>query len=99
MEPYNTTKVGSVIFYQCQQSGFSPSSVDSVCEANEIWIPDPSQVVCTDQFPIIAGKVRKRMSLCSCAFDSVLLYISHASWEFWIPSAIIFHSSRLLFPL
>ena len=43
---YSSTIVGSVIFYQCQQSGFAPSSSSAVCMESGRWSPDPSQVVC-----------------------------------------------------
>ena len=43
---YNATTVSSVIVYQCQQSGFAPSSPNSVCGEDGRWNPDPSQVVC-----------------------------------------------------
>jgi len=47
VQPYSSTAVSSVIFYQCQQSGFAPSSSSSVCGEDERWNPDPFQVVCT----------------------------------------------------
>ena len=43
---YNTTIVSSVIFYQCRQSGFAPSSSSAVCMESGRWSPDPSLVVC-----------------------------------------------------
>ena len=46
VQPHNIT-VSSVIFYQCQQSGFAPSPPSSVCLDNGTWSPDFSQVVCT----------------------------------------------------
>ena len=46
VKPYNATTVSSVIVYQCQQSGFTPSSPSSVCGEDGRWGPDPSQVVC-----------------------------------------------------
>ena len=45
LEPHNTA-VSSVIFYQCQQSGFMPSAPSSVCGEDGTWSPDPSQVTC-----------------------------------------------------
>ena len=42
----NSTRVSSVIFYQCRQSGFAPSSLSAVCMESGRWSPDPSQVVC-----------------------------------------------------
>ena len=45
LEPYNTTE-GSVIVYQCQQSGLCSSQTSSVCGKDGRWNPDPSQVVC-----------------------------------------------------
>ena len=104
VEPYNTTTVGSVIFYQCQQSGLSPSRTGSVCEGNEIWSPDPSQVVCTDEniYQPSTGLIIGKVGECHCfaaRFTFLFCYIFHASWGIWIPSAIIFHSSSLLFPL
>ena len=46
VQPHNIT-VSSVIVYQCQQSGFTPSPPDSVCDENGTWSPDPTQVVCS----------------------------------------------------
>jgi len=43
---YTSTRVNSVIFYQCRQSGFAPSNLSAVCMENGEWSPDPSQVVC-----------------------------------------------------
>ena len=43
---YSSTRVSSVIFYQCQQSGFAPSSSSAVCMESGRWSPDPSKVVC-----------------------------------------------------
>lgn len=65
VEPYTTTLVGSVIFYQCQ-SGFTPSNASSMCEANGIWSPDPSQVVCRPSYipAIIAGRVGVCVAVC-----------------------------------
>ena len=45
---YNGTAASSVIFYQCQQSGFAPSVPSSVCGEDRRWSPDPSQVVCVE---------------------------------------------------
>ena len=45
VQPHNTT-VSSIIIYQCQQPGFTPSPPDSVCDENGTWSPDPSQVMC-----------------------------------------------------
>ena len=45
VQPYNTT-VSSVIVYQCQQPGFTPTPPDSVCDENGTWSPNPTQVVC-----------------------------------------------------
>ena len=45
VQPHTTT-VNSVIVYQCQQPGFAPSPPSSVCGEDEMWSPDPSQVVC-----------------------------------------------------
>ena len=49
-QPHNTT-VSSVIIYQCQQSGFTPSPPSSVCADNGIWSPDFSQVMCMMEIP------------------------------------------------
>ena len=43
---YNTTTVSSVIIYQCQQPGFTPSIPRSVCGEDERWSPAPFQVMC-----------------------------------------------------
>jgi len=56
---YTSTRVGSVIFYQCQQSGFAPSSSSAVCMESGRWSPDPSQVVCrmvTTTMPLPTGR-------------------------------------------
>lgn len=45
VRPYNTTAVGSVIFYDCQP-GFLPSNMSSMCGEDEMWSPDPFQVTC-----------------------------------------------------
>ena len=45
VQPHTTT-VSSVIVYQCQQPGFTPSPPSSVCGEDGRWSPDPSQVVC-----------------------------------------------------
>ena len=45
VQPHTTT-VSSVIVYQCQQSGFTPSPPSSVCDENGTWSPDPTQVMC-----------------------------------------------------
>ena len=45
LEPHSTT-VSSVIVYQCQKLGFTPSAPSSVCEEDGRWSPDPSQVTC-----------------------------------------------------
>ena len=50
MRPYNTTAVGSVIFYDCQP-GFLPSNTSSMCGEDEMWSPDPSQVTCEMMTP------------------------------------------------
>lgn len=44
--PYNSTKVNSVIFYLCNQSGYTPSSSSSVCGEDGRCSPYPSRVVC-----------------------------------------------------
>ena len=43
---YTSTRVSSVIFYHCRQSGFAPSSTSAVCKEDGRWSPDPSKVVC-----------------------------------------------------
>ena len=56
---YNSTGVSSVIFYQCRQSGFAPSSLSAVCMESGRWSPDPSQVVCrmvTTTIPMPTGR-------------------------------------------
>ena len=71
VEQYNTTIVGSVIVYQCEQSGFTPSSASSTCEANEMWSPDPFQVVCSMTPPPPTGRVRE-CSNCLLFSDSFI---------------------------
>ena len=59
---FTSTRVSSVIFYQCQQSGFAPSSLSAVCMESERWSPDPSQVVCrmvTTTMPMPTGIERR----------------------------------------
>ena len=55
LEPHTTT-VSSVIVYQCQQPGFTPSPPDSVCGENGMWSPDTSQVVCSVAQPATGTK-------------------------------------------
>ena len=58
---YSSTRVSSVIFYQCRPSGFAPSSSSAVCMESGRWNPDPSQVVCrmvTTTVPIPTGRQR-----------------------------------------
>ena len=45
VQPHTTT-VSSVIIYQCQRQGFTPSQPRSVCGEDGTWSPDPTQVVC-----------------------------------------------------
>ena len=52
---YNSTTVGSEVFYQCQQRGLTPSVPSSVCGEGERWSPDPSQVVCVMMTTVIAA--------------------------------------------
>ena len=57
---YTSTRVSSVILYQCRQSGFAPSSSSAVCMESGRWSPDPSQVVCrmvTTSMPLPTGRV------------------------------------------
>ena len=42
----HTTTVNSIIIYQYQQSGFTPSVPSLVCTEDERWSSDPTQVVC-----------------------------------------------------
>ena len=81
VEPYNTTLVGSVILYQCEQSGFTPSSASSTCETNEMWSPDPSQVVCSIIPPLPTGRVGEHSNclLFSDCFIATAAYIVPAS--------------------
>jgi len=58
MVQFTSTRVNSVIFYQCRQSGFAPSSLSAVCMESGRWSPDPSQVVCrmvTTTMPLPTG--------------------------------------------
>jgi len=86
VEPYNTTIVGSVIFYQCQQTWFIPSNASSVCEANGIWSSDPSQVVCrVSTVLILAGRV----GVCAAVrftFCSVIFFMQVGNFEHPLPS-------------
>ena len=69
LEPYNTT-VGSVIVYQCQQSGFCSSQASSVCGEDGRWSPDPSQVLCT-MIPTATGKREQKIHN-NCILSSFL---------------------------
>ena len=86
VEPYTTTIVGSVIFYQCQQSWFFPSSASSMCEANGIWSPDPSQVVCRPSYipAIIAGRVGVCVAVCF-TFCSVIFFVQVGNFGHPLP--------------
>jgi len=83
MEPYDTTIVGSEIFYQCQQTWFTPSDAGSMCEANEIWSPDPSQVVC--RLSILAGRVGVCVVV-HFTFCSVIFFVQVGNFGHSLPS-------------
>jgi len=55
---YNSTRVSSVIFYQCRQSEFAPSSSSAVCMESGRWSPDPSKVcrMVTTTMPMPTGR-------------------------------------------
>ena len=75
VQPHTAT-VSSVIVYQCQQSGFTPSLPSSVCGDDGTWSPDPSQVMCvmipTSASP--AGTVEDYQQYWSRKFIEYLLY-------------------------
>ena len=50
--------VSSFIFYECQQSGFTPSNSSSICGEDEMWSPDPSQVMCLEELTTISIPTR-----------------------------------------
>ena len=73
---YTSTRVSSVILYQCRQSGFAPSSSSAVCMESGRWSPDPSQVVCrmvTTSMPLPTGRV--------LWFDSLKFLIEPSEWQ------------------
>ena len=74
---YNTTIVSSVIFYQCRQSGFAPSSSSAVCMENEMWSPDPSQVVCR---MVTTGRERTASTALPHLIDIPLCNHSQLQW-------------------
>jgi len=57
VRPFNATTVNSIVYYQCPQSGFVPSSVRSVCGGDGMWNPDPSQVTCEMEPPVMTGRL------------------------------------------
>ena len=57
LQPHSNV-VNSEIFYQCEESGFSPSSNSSLCEEDGVWSPDPSQVMCKMIITAAAGNIR-----------------------------------------
>ena len=57
VQPHSNV-VNSEIVYQCEESGFSPSSNSSLCGEDGIWSPDPSQVVCRMIITAAAGNMR-----------------------------------------
>ena len=71
VQPHNTT-VSSVIVYQCQPSGFTPSSTSSVCEEDGRWSPDPSQVLCV-MVPGTLMEITQYVHCCPYCLSSLLL--------------------------
>ena len=57
VQPHSNV-VNSEIAYQCEESGFSPSSNSSQCGEDGMWVPDPSQVVCRMIITATAGNIR-----------------------------------------
>ena len=53
--------VNSEIAYQCEESGFSPSSNSSLCGEDGVWSPDPSQVECRMIITATAGNMRVQL--------------------------------------
>ena len=54
--------VNSEIVYQCEESGFSPSSNSSLCGEDGMWSPDPSRVECR-MITAKAGNIRVSVAL------------------------------------
>ena len=81
LEQYTTT-VNSIIIYQCQQSGFTPSVPSSVCGEDERWSPDPTQVVCV-MLPGTSIYYRLILNVISCGHQQPIVepkqYLLYAS--------------------
>ena len=56
VQPHSNV-VNSEIFYQCEESGFSPLSNSSLCGEEGMWSPDSSQVVCRMIITATAGNI------------------------------------------
>ena len=57
VQPHSNV-VNSEIVYQCEESGFSPSSNSSLCGEDGMWSPDSSQVMCMMIIIAAAGNIR-----------------------------------------
>ena len=79
----HTTTVSSVIVYQCQQSGFTPSVSSSVCGEDGTWSPDPTQVVCMMVIPT------------TTVTTGDMLVLSLQSFFNWLYMEITNHSGKL----
>lgn len=53
VRPYNTTAVGSIIYYHCQKQGLVLSSS---CDEDGMWSPDPSQLICEIEPTVMIGR-------------------------------------------
>lgn len=67
---YNTTAVGSVIYYQCHEQGF----VGSLCGEDGMWNPDPSQLMCGMEPTVMTGRP---VEVCLLQYD----YVGHIAVE------------------
>ena len=61
VQPHSNA-VNSEIVYQCEESGFVPSSNSSLCREDRMWSPDPSQVECRMMTTTPEGTVVRKWS-------------------------------------
>ena len=63
-EPYTSSAVGSVIFYQCRPGFIPEGRVLSVCGGDGRWNPDPDQYNCREGTCIMTVRTKFTQSIC-----------------------------------